>query len=118
MKWTAKTSPKPEIVAHLQEVLKVDYNIAYLLAQRNITNFEEAKAFFRPSLKNLHSPWLMKGMDLAVQRIQEAINEQERILIFGDYDVDGTTSVALLYSYFSSIYPNVTPYIPDRYKEG
>jgi single-stranded-DNA-specific exonuclease len=118
MKWTAKTSPKPEIVAHLQEVLKVDYNIAYLLAQRNVTNFEEAKAFFRPSLKNLHSPWLMKGMDLAVQRIQEAINEQERILIFGDYDVDGTTSVALLYSYFSSIYPNVTPYIPDRYKEG
>lgn len=118
MKWTAKASPKPETVAHLQEVLQVDYNIAYLLAQRNISTFDEAKAFFRPSLNKLHSPWLMKGMEKAVDRIQKAMANQERILIFGDYDVDGTTSVALLYSYFSKIYPHITPYIPDRYEEG
>lgn len=118
MKWTAKASPKPEIVAHLQEVLQVDYTIAYLLAQRDISTFEEAKNFFRPSLNQLHSPWLMKGMEKAVERIQKAIKNQERILIYGDYDVDGTTSVALLYSYFSQIYPHITPYIPDRYQEG
>lgn len=118
MKWKAKSSPKSEIVTHLQEVLKVDKNIAYLLAQRNISTFEEAKDFFRPQLSKLHSPWLMKGMEKAVQRILKAISKQERILIYGDYDVDGTTSVALLYSYFSKIYPQITPYIPDRYQEG
>lgn len=118
MKWTPKPNPDPATVLHLQEVLQVDKNIAALLAQRNITNFKEAKNFFRPQLKNLHSPWLMKGMQQAVQRIQQAIANQEYILIFGDYDVDGTTSVALLYSYFSQIYPHITPYIPDRYKEG
>ncbi len=118
MKWTEKTPPNLEVVAHLQKELQVDYNIAYLLAQRNISTFNEAKNFFRPKLNQLHSPWLMKGMQQAVHRIQQAISKQERILIYGDYDVDGTTSVALLYAYFSKIYPDISPYIPDRYEEG
>ncbi|GGE13271.1 single-stranded-DNA-specific exonuclease RecJ [Psychroflexus salis] len=118
MKWTAKPSPKKETIAQLQEALQVDYNIACLLAQRNISTFQEAKDFFRPNLNQLYSPWLMKGMQVAVERIQKAIISQERILIYGDYDVDGTTSVALLYAYFSKIYPHITPYIPDRYQEG
>lgn len=118
MKWTSKSTPPEAVVSHLQNVLAVDKNIATLLAQRGITNFEEARDFFRPQLHNLHSPWLMKGMHAAVERIQQAIQRQEHILVFGDYDVDGTTSVALVYSYFSAIYPHITPYIPDRYQEG
>src|SRR5690606_5232869 len=92
--------------------------IAYLLVQRGIETFEQAKAFFRPSLHELHDPFLMKDMNPAVSRIETAIANHENILVYGDYDVDGTSAVALMSSYLLSYYPNVTTYIPDRYNEG
>ena len=118
MRWTLKPKPKPDIVKHLCEALGVEKPIASLLAQRGIETFEEARKFFRPSLDDLHDPFLMKDMDLAVQRIGRAIEQGENILVYGDYDVDGTTSVALVSSYLTSFYPNVATYIPDRYDEG
>ncbi|NJW53851.1 single-stranded-DNA-specific exonuclease RecJ [Salinimicrobium oceani] len=118
MRWTLKPKPDPEIVEHLQDVLGVEKAIASLLAQRNITSFEEAKKFFRPDLADLHDPYLMKDMDLAVARIELALQKGENIMVYGDYDVDGTTSVALVSSYLKKIYPNVATYIPDRYDEG
>lgn len=118
MRWTSQTKAHPETVKHLQEVLQVDYAIAYLLAQRGITNFDEAKNFFRPNLEELHSPWLMKDMDVAVKRVLQAIKNHEKIMIYGDYDVDGTTSVALMDSFFTQFYQNLVLYIPDRYAEG
>lgn len=92
--------------------------IAKLLIQRDIRSFDQAKAFFRPSLSGLHDPFLMKDMQKAVDRIQMAVQQNERILVYGDYDVDGTTAVALMYSFLRDFYPNVASYIPDRYKEG
>lgn len=118
MRWNLKEDPDKEIVTHLQNVLGVDNVIAKLLAQRDIKNYEEAKSFFRPSLSDLHNPYLMKDMDKAVMRIEEALNKKESILVFGDYDVDGTTSVALMYSYLKSFDINIETYIPDRYNEG
>ena len=118
MRWTLKPKPDPQTVEHLCDVLGVETPIAYLLAQRGITNFEEARKFFRPSLEDLHDPFLMKDMDKAVLRIEQAIQNGENILVYGDYDVDGTTSVALVSSYLKNIYPNVATYIPDRYDEG
>ena len=118
MRWNLKEDPDNEIVTHLQNVLGVDNVIAKLLAQRDIKNYEEAKSFFRPSLSDLHDPYLMKDMDKAVMRIEEALNKKESILVFGDYDVDGTTSVALMYSYLKSFDINIETYIPDRYNEG
>ena len=98
--------------------LKVDELVAQLLLQRGIGTYDEAKHFFRPQLEDLHDPFLMKDMDIAVKRIEAAISNSENILVFGDYDVDGTTAVALLSSYLLSYYPNVATYIPDRYDEG
>lgn len=118
MRWTLKTKPDPDKVKHLREVLKVDEITAILLLQRGIETFDQAKQFFRPSLDDLHDPYLMKDMDKAVARIESAINHQENILVFGDYDVDGTTAVALVSSYLKTIYPNIATYIPDRYDEG
>lgn len=118
MRWTLKPKPDPEVVSHLEEVLGVEKPIASLLAQRGITNFEEARKFFRPSLEDLHDPFLMQDMEQAVERIENAIANRENIMIFGDYDVDGTTSVALVASYLKSFYPQVATYIPDRYDEG
>src|SRR5690554_4199218 len=118
MRWTLKPKPDPQKVESLSRILNVDSIIASLLVQRGIETFEEAKAFFRPSLDQLHDPYLMKDMDKAVLRIEKAIENEENILIYGDYDVDGTTSVALLSSYLKSYYPNVSTYIPDRYDEG
>ncbi|MCB0443845.1 MAG: DHH family phosphoesterase, partial [Flavobacterium sp.] len=118
MRWTLKPKPDPDKVNSLSKVLKVDSIIASLLVQRGIETFEEAEKFFRPSLDNLHDPFLMKDMDKAVSRIEKAIENEENILIYGDYDVDGTTSVALLSSYLKSYYPNISTYIPDRYDEG
>ena len=92
--------------------------IATLLIQRGIATFDQAKSFFRPSLDHLHDPFLMKDMDVAVNRIEQAIVNQENILVFGDYDVDGTTAVSLVSSYLKSISPNIATYIPDRYAEG
>lgn len=118
MRWTLKPKPDPEIVTGLASQLGVDIPVATLLVQRGITSFEEAKKFFRPSLDDLHDPFLMKDMDLAIARIEKAIEDGENILIYGDYDVDGTTSVAMLSSFLKSFYPNVATYIPDRYDEG
>ncbi|MBM6499764.1 single-stranded-DNA-specific exonuclease RecJ [Flavobacterium macrobrachii] len=118
MRWTLKPKPSPEKVKHLVDELKVDELIATLLVQRGIETFEDARQFFRPSLEDLHNPYLMKDMDKAVSRIEKAIAEGENILVFGDYDVDGTTAVSLMSSYLKSFYPNIATYIPDRYDEG
>ena len=118
MRWTLKSKPEKEKIQKLQNELNVDEAIATLLLQRGVENYEQAKTFFRPSLNDLHNPYLMKDMDKAVFRIEKAIENQENILIFGDYDVDGTTAVSLVSSYLKSYYPNVATYIPDRYDEG
>ncbi len=118
MRWTLLPIPTPQKVTQLAQELGVDPVIASLLVQRGITNFDEAKNFFRPELSDLHDPYLMKDMDRAVIRIERAIEANENILVYGDYDVDGTTSVALMSSYLLTYYPNITTYIPDRYTEG
>ncbi|MCG9792200.1 single-stranded-DNA-specific exonuclease RecJ [Flavobacterium algicola] len=118
MRWTLKPKPSAEKIQHLAQALNVEDFVATLLVQRGIETFEDAKAFFRPSLTHLHDPFLMKDMDKAVIRIEQAIENQERILVFGDYDVDGTTAVSLVASYLKTYYPNVDTYIPDRYLEG
>jgi single-stranded-DNA-specific exonuclease len=118
MRWNPKSKPNPEKVLALQSALQVDEIIATLLVQRGIETFEQAKTFFRPTLADLHNPYLMKDMDKAVARIETAISNNENILVFGDYDVDGTTAVSLVSSYLRSYYPNVATYIPDRYAEG
>jgi len=118
MRWNPKSKPNPEKVQAIQSALQVDEIIAKLLVQRGIETFEQAKTFFRPTLADLHNPYLMKDMDKAVARIEKAIANNENILVFGDYDVDGTTAVSLVSSYLRSFYPNVATYIPDRYAEG
>ena len=118
MRWTLKPRPEQKRIDQLAEALKVDALVAQLLLQRGINNYDEAKMFFRPHLAHLHDPFLMKDMDLAVARIETAMAKQENILVFGDYDVDGTTAVALVSSYLLQYYPNVATYIPDRYSEG
>ena len=118
MRWTIKSKPSEGKVKHLAAALNVEDFVATLLIQRGIETFEDAKNFFRPSLEHLHDPYLMKDMDKAVARIELAIENQENILVFGDYDVDGTTAVSLVSSYLKSHYPNIATYIPDRYDEG
>lgn len=118
MRWTLKPKPDPDKVTHLSKALGVEKPVASLLVQRGIESFEEARKFFRPSLEDLHDPFLMKDMERAVLRIEKAIQEGENIMVYGDYDVDGTTSVALVSSYLKTFYPNVATYIPDRYEEG
>jgi single-stranded-DNA-specific exonuclease len=118
MRWTLKPKPEAKKVKDLQKALQVDAVTATLLLQRGIDTYEEAKTFFRPSFEDLHNPFLMKDMDKAVDRIENAIANSENILVYGDYDVDGTTSVALLSSYLKTKTENVATYIPDRYDEG
>ncbi|MBE7660175.1 single-stranded-DNA-specific exonuclease RecJ [Tenacibaculum finnmarkense] len=118
MRWTLKQTPDLLKVTQLAKELSVEKTLAKILVQRNIDTFDKAKQFFRPSLDDLHDPFLMKDMDLAVQRIEKAIANNENILVFGDYDVDGTTAVSLLSSYLKTIHSNVATYIPDRYAEG
>lgn len=118
MRWTIKPIPEQESIKRLSKELKVNCLIAHLLLQRGITNYSEAKKFFRPQLTDLHDPFLMRDMEKAVARVEKAINLEENILVFGDYDVDGTTSVALVSTYLQETYPNVATYIPDRYSEG
>jgi len=118
MRWTLKPQPDSQKVAHLAQALNVEDFVATLLVQRGIETFEEARDFFRPKLEHLHNPFLMKDMDKAVARIELAIANQEKILVFGDYDVDGTTAVSLVSSYLKTYYSNVATYIPDRYDEG
>ena len=118
MRWTLKPKPESSKIEALQKALQVDPVIATLLLERGIETFEEAKKFFRPSLNDLHDPFLMKDMDKAVARIEKAISNKENILVYGDYDVDGTTSVALMSSYLKTRYELVLTYIPNRYDEG
>ncbi len=118
MRWTLKPKPSEETVQHLAKALNVEDFVATLLVQRGIETFEDARRFFRPSLEDLHDPYLMKDMEKAVARIEKAIENEENILVFGDYDVDGTTAVSLVSSYLKTYYLNVATYIPDRYDEG
>ena len=120
MRWTFKPSPKEEEVQHLQNELgpKVSPLVSELLVQRGISDFEEAKRFFRPSLDALHDPFSMQDMQVAVERLDQALTQGERILVYGDYDVDGTTAVALMYTFLLGFGAEVATYIPDRYKEG
>jgi single-stranded-DNA-specific exonuclease len=118
MRWTLKHKPDSEKVKNLAAQLNIDELIANLLLQRGVQTFEDARRFFRPSFDDLHNPYLMKDMDKAVGRIEKAIEDCENIMVFGDYDVDGTTAVSLMSSYLKSFYPNIATYIPDRYDEG
>lgn len=117
-RWVIQKNAELDTIIVLIEQLGISKPIANILAQRGITNFNQAKTFFRPLLQDLHDPFLMKGMDEAVNRIQTAILNNENILIYGDYDVDGTTAVAAVYSFLTGLYDQVGYYIPDRYKEG
>jgi single-stranded-DNA-specific exonuclease len=118
MRWTLKPKPETKKLEALQKALQIDEVLAILLLQRGVETYEDAKAFFRPSLDDLHDPYLMKDMDKAVARIEKAIANKENILVYGDYDVDGTTAVALMSSYLKSKYNLVYTYIPNRYDEG
>ncbi|TJY38214.1 single-stranded-DNA-specific exonuclease RecJ [Pontimicrobium aquaticum] len=118
MRWTLKPKPKATKIAQLKEALQVDEVVATLLLQRGIETYEDAKTFFRPSLSDIHDPFLMKDMEKAVQRIEAALLQGENILVYGDYDVDGTSSVALMSSYLKTRTDNIATYIPDRYDEG
>jgi len=117
-RWVVKEKGDTAVVKQLAGALGVSESLANLMAQRNISSAEEANYFFNPSLDYLHDPFLMKDMNIAVDRISSAIKKNERILVYGDYDVDGTTAVALMYSFLKDQYSNVEYYIPDRYKEG
>lgn len=118
MRWIIKPRPEEEKINALAYGMGIPINLAHLLVQRGIETYDQAKDFFQPSLENLHDPFLMKDMDLAVSRIEEAIEAGENILVYGDYDVDGTTSVALMATYLGTLTDRVATYIPDRYAEG
>ena len=117
-KWILKEPADPEKVSRLGAELGIDRVLAELLVKRGVETFDQARAFFRPRLEDLHDPFLMKDMDKAVERLHEAIASREKILVYGDYDVDGTTAVALVYSFIRRFTPQVDFYIPDRYDEG
>lgn len=117
-KWIVKEPGNPAVVRQLTQELGIDHVLANLLVQRGITTYEKARHFFRPDLSRLHDPFLMKDMDKAVERLHRAITSKEKILIYGDYDVDGTTAVALVYSFIRPLTNQIEYYIPDRYDEG
>ncbi len=117
-RWVEREIENLEAIAELQESLGIDRVLANLLVKRGITDYEKARNFFRPELNNLHDPYLMQDMAIAVSRINQAITSGEKILIYGDYDVDGTTSVALTFSFFKKLHSEIDFYIPDRYREG
>jgi single-stranded-DNA-specific exonuclease len=117
-KWIMKERGDSAVVQQLANSLGVSESLANLMVQRNITTPEEANTFFNPSLNYLHDPFMMKDMNIAVDRLSTAIKKNEKVLVYGDYDVDGTTAVALVYSFLREQYSNIEYYIPDRYKEG
>ena len=117
-RWIYKNLPASADVDALTKSININTHLSAILLQRGITDFESAKKFFRPTLDQLHDPFLMKDMHEAVERLKKAIDLNEKILVYGDYDVDGTTSVSLVYSYLKSFHPNCDFYIPDRYSEG
>lgn len=116
--WKIKEGGNRGLIEKFVSELNINHVLANLLVQRKITTYDEAKAYFRPSFDDLHDPFLMKDMDKAIDRLERAFANQEKILIYGDYDVDGTTSVAMVYSFLRGIYHNIDYYIPDRYSEG
>ena len=116
-RWKILPANEEKAIA-LQESLKIHPVICQVLVQRGIDSFEKAKDFFRPQLSQLHDPWLMKDMDKAVARIMQAVSNKEKILVFGDYDVDGTTAVACMYQFLKKVHPLLDFYIPHRYREG
>jgi len=116
-RWIIQKSDQ-KFVQKLAKDLGVNHIVAHLLVLRGIENFDDAKLFFRPELKHLHDPFLMKNMQDAVDRIEKAIANKEKVLVYGDYDVDGTTSVAMMYSFLKRFSPEIEYYIPCRYEEG
>ena len=116
--WKIKEQGDLAAIEHLSQLLGIDTVLANLLVQRGITTYDEAKAFFRPELSLLHDPFLMKDMDKAIDRIEAALRNRQKILVYGDYDVDGTTAVALVYSFLKKFSINLGFYVPDRYQEG
>jgi single-stranded-DNA-specific exonuclease len=117
-RWVYKEEPNKELIDELSKSININPYLAKILLQRGISTFDEAKDFFRPSLKKLHDPFLMKNMDKAVNRLTNAIFNEEKILLYGDYDVDGTTSVSLLFLFLKQFTQQIEFYIPDRYTEG
>lgn len=117
-KWMIRDKADLELVESLGKEINVNMTLANMLVNRKVNTFQIAKDYFRPDLDKLHDPFLMKDMDKAVERLQSAIQNEEKIMVYGDYDVDGTTSVALVFGYLREFYPHVNFYIPDRYKEG
>jgi len=117
-RWIYKDIPDSHQVEQLSKSININSHLSTILLQRGISDFDTAKKFFRPSLDQLHDPFLMKDMAHAVERLKKGIDENEKILIYGDYDVDGTTSVSLVYCYLKSFYSNCEFYVPDRYSEG
>ncbi len=118
MRWTFKPKPNPKKVAVLAKAIQIDQTTAKILVQRGIETYDQAKDFFRPNLDNLHDPFLMKDMAIAVERIEKAIDNKENILVYGDYDVDGTTAVALMSTYLREKIDMIGTYVPDRESEG
>ncbi|WAC41259.1 single-stranded-DNA-specific exonuclease RecJ [Pedobacter sp. SL55] len=117
-RWVHNENANREVIDELAHQLTIDKSLAEILANRGITTFEEARHFFRPQIAHLHDPFLMKDMETAINRIDVAITQGQRILIYGDYDVDGTTAVALAYQFFHQFTKNIAYYIPDRHSEG
>ena len=117
-RWVYKDQGDEETVRQLADELSIDLNLSNLLVQRGIQTFDQARSYFRPQFEDLHDPYLMQDMDKAIERIHRAIQNEERILIYGDYDVDGTTAVALTYTFLHRFYSNIDFYIPDRDTEG
>jgi single-stranded-DNA-specific exonuclease len=117
-RWAEIPLTTPELIPELQASLQLNEVLARLLVLRGVHNFDEARDFFRPNIQHLHDPFLMQDMEQAIARIEEAIANNEKILVFGDYDVDGTTAVALVYRFFSKYHTQLEYYIPDRYLEG
>ena len=116
--WKYQDTVSEEAVLRFREHLNIHPILLKLLLHRGVDTYDKAKSFFRPSLSEIHDPYLMKDMYKAVNRIDKAINEGQKIMVYGDYDVDGTTAVALMYHFLSRYYSEVIYYIPDRYKEG
>ena len=117
-RWVVKPKNNVQKTNKLRKELGINAVIAELLLNRNVETFQQAKFFFRPSFDLLHDPFLMKDMDKAISRIETAIGNKEKILIYGDYDVDGTTAVSVVYSFFRDFHSGLEFYIPDRYLEG
>ena len=117
-RWAEIPLTTPELIPELQASLQINEVLARLLVLRGVHNYDKARDFFRPNIHHLHDPFLMQDMEQAIERIEQAIAQQEKILVFGDYDVDGTTAVALVYRFFSKYYDQLEYYIPDRYLEG